>query len=450
MPAEAPRRCWGALLLGGALLMAGCASLPPTSRQTLRWGGSSAQALAAPFTQSPPLSAGSARPEGWPDYSSSDEALMSPFLASASPAEFIALQRGVDMPRLVAALEDWSAVRLGALGPLGAEASQALQRKRAAFLLTATEQYGAYAQVFALFILHSSFDDEVRQLLRMLAREKQLGQTLGQMEAVREELERRGLKLSDLAERNEQSKDVLRGLGRAARDALSTRPMSDGARYMNMSAMRAHLPPAYQQALDEVERAIRQQHFSTENVVLGSFDHLTFGVPLGFYHLVAGTRHGGASLFQGQYEQATRELAPAGLLVALYAGGKSVRSGGVATRGRGVAEGATSVAPGFPRAAHRNLRGGGQAGPARRAVRGCARHRAESAFWPATSRGELQLQEPRLQLGAGRETLDGPDGSGRECSPVVLRRDLEHPPALSQIPWPSGAGPAGSSCLRRR
>ncbi|WP_309243045.1 hypothetical protein [Hyalangium versicolor] len=48
------------------------------------------------------------------------------------------MQRRVDMPRLVEALEDWSAVRLGALRPMEAAAAQVLQRKRFSFLVNAT------------------------------------------------------------------------------------------------------------------------------------------------------------------------------------------------------------------------------------------------------------------------------------------------------------------------
>ncbi|HYH98655.1 hypothetical protein [Hyalangium sp.] len=92
-----------------------------------------------------------------------------------------------------------------------------------------------------------------------------------------------------------------------------------------MSTQRLHLPPAYQHALDEVERAQMRAHYSAGNTALGSFDQLTFGVPLGFYHLAAGTAHGVQVLRQGQYEQATRSLAPAALLVAVYAGGKGAR-----------------------------------------------------------------------------------------------------------------------------
>ncbi|QRK08618.1 hypothetical protein JQX13_53570 [Archangium violaceum] len=267
-------------------------------------------------------------PEGWPDYSTWwDGELLEPFLMCTSPAEFLTLQDRVDIPRLVEALDDWRAVRLGALGPLDAKAAEVLTRKRAAFLLTATEEYGvAYAEVFALFVLHSSFDDELRQLLRLLSREKQLGETLGRMPTVREELQRRGLSLADYPDRAEKAGDVLRGLGRFGRDALATSEVVSGARYLRLSAERGQLPPPYQQALDEVERALMEQHYSAGNLTRGYFDSLTFGVPLGFYHLVVGTGQGAYSLSQGKYEEATRELAPAALMVGLYAGGKGLRA----------------------------------------------------------------------------------------------------------------------------
>ncbi|WNG19733.1 hypothetical protein [Cystobacter fuscus] len=266
-------------------------------------------------------------PEGWPDYSSWwDEELLAPFFQCTSPGEFLALQRRVDMPRLVEALEDWSAVRLGALGPMEARAARVLQRKRLSFLVTATRKYGAYAQVLILFLVDTAFDDEVRELLLLLARDKQLEQTLGQMEAVREALARRGFKLSDYPERDEQLGDVVRGLGRAAADAASSIPAVDGARGGGVFATRAHLPPPYQEAFDETEQALTREHWAPGHVALGAFDSLTFGVPLGFYYLAEGTGHGGISLYQGRYEQAARELAPVALLVGLYAGGKGGRS----------------------------------------------------------------------------------------------------------------------------
>ena len=306
--------------MGTALLGAACATLPDstTALHTGGSGGASPEAL--------PICGGLAAARGWPDYSSGDEALLAPFLACASPAEFVELQRGVDMPRLVEALDDWSAVRLGAMGPL-LGGTDVLARKRASFLVDAEELWGvAYAEVFALYIVYSSYDDELRAMLGLLAKERQLQRTLGPMCGVQAELERRGLKLSDFPERGQKLSDVGRGLGRVARDALSTTPLGDGGRFISLSAKRQYLPPPYQDAFDKVFQAQAEQHFTQRRVVLGCLDHLTFGVPLGFYYLVVGTAEGASSLVKGELELATRQLAPAALLVGLYAGGKGVRA----------------------------------------------------------------------------------------------------------------------------
>jgi hypothetical protein len=333
------RQGYGLLLLSAALLATGCATGPGPRRpggahqrhRELRWGAdlSWARDTEQSWEEESQERISSSRPRvpsGWPEDADGDEELLAPLLACTSTADFLALQREVDMARVVERLGDWSAVRLGALGPLvDARASQGLTRKRASFLLTAVSDYGAYAQVFALFIAHTAYDDELEQLLRLLSRDKQLGQTLGHMPAVRAELERRGFNLAQFPDRNEQAGDVLRGLKSAARDALNSSPASGDGRFMGMWHKSRQLPPPYQRAVEELMDALGREHFAPGNVTLGGFDQLTFGVPLGFYHLVAGTAHGVETLAQGKYEQATRELAPAAVLVALYSGGKGAR-----------------------------------------------------------------------------------------------------------------------------
>ncbi|GMU06764.1 hypothetical protein [Corallococcus caeni] len=264
-------------------------------------------------------------PVGWPHLDS--EEVLAPFLECTTPAAFLALQRQADMPRLVEALSDWNAVRLGALGPLEAEAARVLLLKRAAFLSTAVEKHGlAKAEVLALFVLHTAHDDEVRQLLLLLAEDKLLKRALGAMEVVREELKQRGLALTDFPERDFRAGDIARGLGRAADDVAASIPLVGGSRSINASALSTQLPPSYQAAYREVEKAQYLGAFAPGNVALASFDSLTFGVPLGFYHLTAGTAQGAASLAKGEYEEATRQLAPAALMVGLYAGGKGARA----------------------------------------------------------------------------------------------------------------------------
>jgi hypothetical protein len=310
-----------ATLLAMAFLLMGCATSPPMSLPLEATGGS------GDVPEPQPPCGGRTAPEGWPRLSSERlRQQLTEALSCASPGDYVAWQEHVDMPWLVASLDAWSAVRLGALGPVRSDALDALTRQRAAFLVEVTERYGRYhAEVFALYVLHSAHDDEVDALLRTLANTRRLGQTLGLMPAAREELARRGMPLSAYPERSEQAHDVWRGLGRAARDALSTSPVSDGSRYSELAARRAQLPGPYQRASHEVERALALRHFDPESVTQGSLDAVTFGVPLGFYYLVQGTRQGVASLAQGHYEQATRELAPALLVGVLSMGNPGTR-----------------------------------------------------------------------------------------------------------------------------
>ncbi|HYO60218.1 hypothetical protein [Archangium sp.] len=266
-------------------------------------------------------------PPGWPNLSSRDaEELLAPFLSCTSPAGFVQLQRGVDMARLVGRLDDWSAVRLGALGPVLPRAAEVLNRKRAAFLVTASREYGvALAEVFALFVIHSASDKDMGQVLGELARDKRLGQTLGKMAVAREQLRRRGLDLADYPDRPERSGDGWRGAREGTGEIVSSTPLFQVGGPLGYEARKRQLPPPYQQALEEVESALVKQSLSPGNVALGVLDELTLGVPLGFYYLAAGLGQGAYSLTQGQYEQATRELTPAALMVALYAGGKGAR-----------------------------------------------------------------------------------------------------------------------------
>ena len=78
------------------------------------------------------------------------------------------------------------------------------------------------------------------------------------MNTVREALEQRGFKLADYQDREEQLRDVVRGLGRAADDVASTIPAVDGACGGGVFATRAHWPPPYQKAFDETERALER------------------------------------------------------------------------------------------------------------------------------------------------------------------------------------------------
>ena len=307
-------------ILASLLLLVGCATGTASGVMPEGVGGSGNAPGDVPACAAQPLA------PGWPDFSGNTQELLAPFLACASPGEFLALQQCVDMPQVVARLDPWSAVRLGSLGPVREDAARLLNRQRTAFLMQALERYGpAPTEVLALFVLDACHDDDLRDILFLLAQDKRLTELLEQLPSLGPALEARGLKPSKRADRDFQWSDVGRGLSRAAQDALSTSPMVNGAQstLMELATLEAQLPPPYQQALYAADREQLARRFSAGNLTVGFLDHMTFGVPLGFYGLVAGTGQGVQSLTQGKYEQSVRELAPAAVLVALYAGGRS-------------------------------------------------------------------------------------------------------------------------------
>lgn len=149
---------------------------------------------------------------GWPGEVSSSAELLAPFLTCASPAEFLALQREVEMPKLVEAMDDWRAVRLGAMGPVDAESSSILSRKRAAFIVAATDLYGTPWR-------RCSSSSSFTPLLMMKS---------------------------------------ARSSKCAGRDALATIPILAESAYTDFDAKRSQLPPPYRQVLhDHLGRSIR-------------------------------------------------------------------------------------------------------------------------------------------------------------------------------------------------
>ena len=279
-------------------------------------------------------------PAGWPDLTLSD-ALLAPFLACTSPADFVGLQGGVDMARLVERLDDWSAVRLGALGPVSAKAAEVLNRKRAAFLSDVVRERGVgLGEVFALYVLHTAADADVKQVLGALARDRRLERTLGGIAVVGEQLRRRGLSLSDFPDRPVRPReDVARGVKEGLKEAVASAPVLQWGEAMEYEERKRQLPAPYQKALEQVEGALVEKALDSEQVALGMLDEVTFGVPLGIYYLAVGTGRGVKDLSEGEYEQAARELTPAALLVAVYAGGKGTQTLAEARGGAAVGEG---------------------------------------------------------------------------------------------------------------
>ncbi|ATB43397.1 hypothetical protein CYFUS_008877 [Cystobacter fuscus] len=283
------------------------------------------EVASAAAPEEPPSCGGQAVPPGWPDFSSSREALLAPFLSCTSPGEVLALQERVDMPRLLEVLDDWSAVRLGALGPPREDIARQLNEKRKSLLVKAPAAYGRLnAQVLAVYSVDSAYDDDLREILFLLAQDKRLAETLALLPAFQVALEKRGLKPTARVDRDSELGDLGRGLVRAGKDVLSSSLMAGGGRDFAFLPIRLQLPPEYQEALATAEQEL-MRNAAADSMAVSAFDELTFGVPLGAYHSVATTLHGGKLLWKGELEEGTREVAPA-LVLGLIAGGKGLRN----------------------------------------------------------------------------------------------------------------------------
>src|SRR4051812_30629714 len=115
------RRGAGVAGLCALVLATGCATVPAPPRSgefylqraqrrelALSWWGTGA--VESTQRDTPAKERGRPLvPEGWPQEASSDEELLAPLLACPSVADFLALQRGVGMARVVERLGDWGA-----------------------------------------------------------------------------------------------------------------------------------------------------------------------------------------------------------------------------------------------------------------------------------------------------------------------------------------------------
>ncbi len=279
---------------------------------------------AGPSPPEPPSCGGQAVPPGWPDFSSSRDELLAPFLTCTSPGEVLALQERVDMPRLVEALDDWRAVRLGGLGPPREDVAHLLNKKRASLLQKAPGAYGRLnAQVLSVYVVDSAYDNDLREILFLLAQEKRLEEVLKLLPAFQGALEKRGLKPTARAERDSKLGQAVRGFVRLGEDTLSSSPAAIDGQNFAFLPIRGQLPPEYQESLEKAEKE-QVLNASADHLAVSAFDHLTFGVPLGAYHFVATSLHGVWLLKKGELEEGTREAAPA-LVLALVGGYKGVR-----------------------------------------------------------------------------------------------------------------------------
>ena len=242
------------------------------------------------------------------------------FEAARDNGEFMALSDQVQMSRVLSAVSPWTAIRIGTLGPV-TEGADVLNEARRDLIWEAVEQYGIdRAQIISLWIFDSTQNDQISEVLQLLAADRRLSRTVGAMPAVRERLEGRGIDLSATPDRDFSAGDLLRGAGSAISDILAGSPVAQHSRDSTYMWRRDDLPDPYGQALGDIDDQALEQALNpgAGTVVYGGVDYLTFGMLSGIHGGVSGIVSGVRHLWRGEWEDAVRTLlVPAAMIATL-------------------------------------------------------------------------------------------------------------------------------------
>jgi Domain of unknown function (DUF4157) len=244
------------------------------------------------------------------------------FKSSATQKEFLDIQKRLDMEAVIDYLRAWDAIQVGAIGPLISGAEK-LNEIRADYIVEAANDYSLpNAMVFTIFIFNTMYTDDMRSVLRKLAANKRIGSIISKMDPVLAIIKQRGLNIDDYKDPPASAYYFGRGVVTSVENLLGSSELSKGAvgqRYFNESLT---LPEEYQAVLGKIEAAEFEEAMKPGNIVFGTADYLTFGIPGSVYGLVRGTIGGAIDLGKGNYEEAGGELTGALILILSYAGVK--------------------------------------------------------------------------------------------------------------------------------
>jgi hypothetical protein len=244
------------------------------------------------------------------------------FAAAAARGEFTAVTDELDMPAVLGQLDSWTAVRVGTLGPVVSGADQ-LARARKAIIWQAVDDYGLErAEVITLWIFDSTQDDQILDVMQLLAADRQLGSSIGRMPTVQERLRARGIRADAVQDRGFKATDLARGAWGAITDFFGSAPIAKdtrGGEYLNRTM---EMPEPYAGALGEIDKAEVEKALTPGPgaIVLGAADEITFGMVSGVYGVVSSVRRGMGHLFRGEWEEAVRTLLIPALLVGTAVG----------------------------------------------------------------------------------------------------------------------------------
>lgn len=205
------------------------------------------------------------------------------FEASANDAEFLQLEEAASFDSVLDKVDDpFRIVQLGAAGPILPAFRARVNRARADYLESRARDWGPQrAEIFALYLVDTTTDDDVESVLTLLAGDQELHLTVALMPMLQKRLADRGIDLTKFKDRGWKAIDIATGLGHVLDDVMSTSQLAQGNKGMAAMQEAAALPDPYRDAVTSVDTAAVMQALTPGNVILGAADQAFFGLPSG-------------------------------------------------------------------------------------------------------------------------------------------------------------------------
>lgn len=206
--------------------------------------------------------------------------LVQVFQSAGGESEFLALEKAVDFGAVLDKMDEWEIVRLGATGPILPAFADRVNRARADYLERISREWGLQrAEIFALYIINTTTNDQVEAVLSLLAADRELYRSLAKMPNVAKVLADRGIDLSRFKDRDWKAVDIATGVGHALEGVMSTAPIVADSNGIAAMQQGMDLPEDYSKAVHDQDMAAFMQALTPGNVLLGAADTAFLGLP---------------------------------------------------------------------------------------------------------------------------------------------------------------------------
>lgn len=223
--------------------------------------------------------------------------------SAETTGEFIAIQDALEatmsMESFMALFDDWEQIVIASWGPL-LGGDEGLNQKRADFIIDMNTRGLAsfIPTIFSMYLFATMYLDDAEEVLQLLDDNNRLKSMVLDVPNVKAVVEQKGI---DLDQYEGEGGTMARG----AWEGLTGSFGNDEAKYYGWSYKAEWLPVEFQQALEGGRASVITSFYSNP---LNYVDYILLNIPSMAVGLVQGAITGTGHLFQGEWEEAGRDL----------------------------------------------------------------------------------------------------------------------------------------------